>query len=99
MQAIKLLWLLQGLPRLEGLPIITRKQANALAAVTASACCKGCQQRRQRPFCYGIYTGVAAVLHNRVNSEDLTDNELDEVLNADILYNKKSYNRPTKYSR
>jgi hypothetical protein len=28
---------------LEGLPIITRKQANALAAVTARACCKRCQ--------------------------------------------------------
>jgi hypothetical protein len=36
---------------------------------------------------------------SRVNSEDLTDNELDEVLNAKTSFNKKSYNRPTKYSR
>jgi hypothetical protein len=35
------------------------------------------------------YTGVAAVLHNRVNSEDLTDNELDEVLNAKTSFNKR----------
>jgi hypothetical protein len=46
-----------------------------------------------------VYILALPVLHKRVNSEDLTDNELDEVLNADILYNKKSYNRPTKYSR
>jgi hypothetical protein len=32
--------------------IITRKQANALAAVTASACCRGAN-RETRPFCYG----------------------------------------------
>jgi hypothetical protein len=42
------------------------------------------------------YTGVA-VSYTSVNPEDLTDNELDEVLNAKTSFN--SYNRPTKYSR
>jgi hypothetical protein len=42
------------------------------------------------------YTGVARYT-SRVNPEDLTDNELDEVLKTS--FNKKSYNRPTKYSR
>jgi 2-methylcitrate dehydratase PrpD len=35
------------------------------------------------------YTGVAARLTSRVNPEDLTDNELDEVLNAKTSFNKK----------
>jgi hypothetical protein len=74
---------------LEGFQL-TRK-ANALAAVTASACCKRCQQRRQRPFCYGrYYTGVAARLTQAASiPEDLTDNELDEVLNAKTSFNKR----------
>jgi hypothetical protein len=45
------------------------------------------------------YTGVAARLTAASIPEDLTDNELDEVLNAKTSFNKKSYNRPTKYSR
>jgi hypothetical protein len=44
------------------------------------------------------YTGVAARLTAASIPEDLTDNELDE-LNAKTSFNKKSYNRPTKYSR
>jgi hypothetical protein len=40
MQTIKLLAFTGITTDLEGLPIIT-KQANALAAVTASACCRG----------------------------------------------------------
>jgi hypothetical protein len=35
------------------------------------------------------YTGVAARLTQAINSEDLTDNELDEVLNAKTSFNKK----------
>jgi hypothetical protein len=42
MQAIKLLWLLQGLPRFRRASIIRQMPQ---AAVTASACCKRCQQR------------------------------------------------------
>jgi hypothetical protein len=57
----------------------------------------GCQQRRQRPFCYEYYTGVAARLTTASIPEDLTDNELDEVLNAKTSFNKRV--RPTKYSR
>jgi tetrahydromethanopterin S-methyltransferase subunit F len=49
-----------------------------------SACCKRCQQRRQRPSAMvEYYTGVAARLTQAASiPEDLTDNELDEVLNA-----------------
>jgi hypothetical protein len=35
------------------------------------------------------YYGVAAVLHTASIPEDLTDNELDEVLNAKTSFNKK----------
>jgi hypothetical protein len=52
-----------------------------LASYGESACCKRCQQRRQRPAMVEYY-GVAAVLHKPSIPEDLTDNELDEVLNA-----------------
>jgi hypothetical protein len=41
------------------------------------------------------YTGVAASYTSRVNPEDLTDNELDEVLNAKTSFNKKSYKQTT----
>jgi hypothetical protein len=59
--------------------------------VTASACCKRCQQRRQRPFCYGriLYWRCCRLTQAASIPEDLTDNELDEVLNAKTSFNKR----------
>jgi hypothetical protein len=46
-------------------------------------------QRRQRPS-GEYYSGVAARLTQAASiPEDLTDNELDEVLNAKTSFNKK----------
>jgi hypothetical protein len=62
---------------------ITRKQAMPWPQLRESACCKRCQQRRQRPSAMvEYYTGVARLTQAASIPEDLTDNELDEVLNA-----------------
>jgi hypothetical protein len=53
MQAIKLLWLLQGLPRMKGFNYNKKAGKCPGRSYGESACCKRCQQRRQRPFCYG----------------------------------------------
>jgi hypothetical protein len=100
MQAIKLLWLLQGLPQFRRASIITRKQqmpgrsyGGVLAVRGANRGDKGLSAMVE------YYTGVAARLTQAASiPEDLTD-KLDEVLNAKTSFNKKSYNRPTKYSR
>jgi hypothetical protein len=88
MQAIKCFGFTGITTDLEGLQL----KANAWP-VTASACCKRCQQRRQRPFCYGRILYWRCCTQAASIPEDLTDNEL--VLNA-TSFNKKSYNRPTQ---
>jgi hypothetical protein len=66
-----------------------KKAGQCPAAVTASACCRGANRGdKGLSAMVEYYTGVAAVLQ-RVNSEDLTDNELDEVLNAKTSFNKR----------
>jgi hypothetical protein len=87
---------------LEGLPIITRKQSNALAAVAARVLAVRGANRGDKGLASMVeyYTGVSARLTQAASiPEDFSDNELDEVLNAKTSFNKKSYNRPTKYSR
>jgi hypothetical protein len=54
---------------LEGLPIITRKQANALAAVTARVLAVRGANRETKAFCYGrILLALLPVHTSRVNS-------------------------------
>jgi hypothetical protein len=87
---------------LEGLPLITRKQANALAATTARVIAVKGANRGDKALASMVeyYTGISGRLIQAASiPEDITDNELDEVLNAKTTFNKKSYNRPTKYSR
>jgi hypothetical protein len=89
MQAIKLLWLL-GLPRIRRASI-TRKQA-ILAAVTARVLAVRGANRGDKGLSAMVeyYTGVAARLTQAASiPEDLTDNELDEVLNAKTSFNKE----------
>jgi hypothetical protein len=87
---------------LEGLPLITRKQSNALAAVAARVLAVRGANRGDKNLASMVeyYTGITGRLVQAASiPEDLTDNELDEVLNAKTSFNRKSINRPTKYSR
>jgi len=86
----------------EGFPLITRKQANAIAAM----CCrvlmiKGANKGdKAAASMIEYYTGLAGRLKQAASiPEDITDNEMDEVLNSQTTFNKKSYNRPTRYNR
>jgi hypothetical protein len=68
MQAIKLLWLYRDYHGLEGLPIITRKQANALAAVTARVLAVRGANRGDKGLSAMVeYYTLLPVLHKRVN--------------------------------
>ena len=87
---------------LEGLPMITRKQSNALAAVAARVIAVRGANKGDKNLASMVeyYTGISGRLTQAASiPEDLTDNELDEVLNAKTSFNRKSINRPTKYSR
>jgi hypothetical protein len=87
---------------LEGLPMITRKQSNALAAVAARVIAVRGANKGDKNLASMVeyYTGISGRLIQAASiPEDLTDNELDEVLNAKTSFNRKSINRPTKYSR
>jgi hypothetical protein len=87
MQAIKLLWLLQGLPRFRRASIIT-KAGMPGRSYGESACCKTNRGDKGLSAMVEYYTGVAARLTASI-PEDLTDNELDEVLNAKTSFNKR----------
>lgn len=87
---------------LEGYPLITRKQANAIAAVCARVICVRGANKGDKALASMVefYTGTSGRLVQAASiPEDFTDNELDEVLNCMTSFNRKSYKRPTKYSR
>lgn len=87
---------------LEGYPLITRKQSNALAAISARVIAVKGANKGDKILASMVeyYTGVSGRLIQAASiPEDLTDNELDEVLNAKTSFNRKSINRPTKYGR
>lgn len=87
---------------LEGFPIITRKQSNALAAVAARVLCVRGANRGDKGLSSMVeyYTGLAGRLVQAASiPENFSDNELDEVLNCMTSFNRKTYKRPTKYSR
>jgi hypothetical protein len=87
---------------LEGLPIITRKQANALAAISARVLTVRGANKGDKGLASMVeyYTGISGRLIQAASiPENISDNELDEVLNCMNTFNKKTYKRPTKYSR
>jgi hypothetical protein len=86
----------------EGFPTITRKQANAIAAICARIIMVKGANLGQKGAASMIeyYTGLSGRLKQAASiPEDITDNEMDEALNAQTTFNRKSYNRPTRYSR
>jgi len=87
---------------LEGFPVITRKQANALAAIAAKTLMiKGANKgEKGAASMIEFYTGLAGRLKQAASiPEDITDNEVDELFNAQTTFNRKTYNRPTKYNK
>jgi hypothetical protein len=86
----------------EGFPIITRKQANAIAAICAKFIMLKGANRGEKGAASMIeyYSGLAGRLKQAASiPEEITDNEMDEILNVKTSFNRKTHNRPTKYSR
>lgn len=86
----------------EGFPMITRKQANALAVNSARAVIiKKAFTGNQAAAALMEYieTRAARLIQAASIPEDITDNSLDEMFDAQTTFNRKTYRRPTKYSR
>ena len=86
----------------EGYPLITRKQANALAAISARVLAVRGANRGDKGLASMVeyYTNLAGRLFQAAAiPEDITDNDTDELLNCKTTFNRKSVNRPSKYSR
>ena len=86
----------------EGYPMITRKQANALAAGAAKsiimkAAMNGDQKKAQ--MLEFIMKEAGRLKQAASIPEDISDVQLDELLDAQNTFNRKSYKRPNKYSR
>jgi hypothetical protein len=87
---------------LDGFPMITRKQANAIAAVCAKILCMRGANRGDKHLIglIELYVGVSARLVQAASMpESINDNDIDELLNCKTSFNRKSINRPSKYSR
>jgi ethanolamine ammonia-lyase small subunit len=68
---------------------LNKKAGNALATVTARVLAVRGANRGDSSAMVEYYTGVAARLTQAASIQDLTDNELDEVLNAKTSFNKR----------
>jgi len=86
----------------EGYPLITRKQSNAIAVGVA----KNILTRRALSGDQGaanslqyIVQEAGRLIQAAAIPENITDNELDQVLDAKTSFNRKSYRRPSSYSR
>lgn len=86
----------------EGYPLITRKQANALAAIVA----KNVLTKRAYKGNKIALSMLELAMNNSARlkqaasiPERLTDNEIDTLLDAQTTFNRKTYGRPTKYNR
>lgn len=87
---------------IEGYPLITRKQANALAAISAKylAILGVNKGNKALAAVLEFYITESARLKQAASiAEDISDNELDTLLDAKTTFNRKSVNRPTKYSK
>lgn len=86
----------------EGFPLISRKQVNSLAASEAKTIITKAAIRgdRTKASLLEWITGVAGRLKQAASiPENITDNEMDEVLDVMTSFNRKSYKRPSRYSR
>ena len=86
----------------EGYPLISRKQANALAAVAGKyTLLKSGLSGKQKgiQLLEFLITESARLVQAASVPEYITDNELDALLDAKTTFNRKTYRRPTKYSR
>jgi hypothetical protein len=71
--AIKLLWLYRDYHGFRRASNYNKKAGKPWPQLRESACCKRCQQRRQRPFCYGrILYWRCSSYTSRVNSRGFT---------------------------
>ena len=87
---------------LDGFPMITRKQANAIAAVCARIICMRGANRGDKYLIslIELYVGISARLVQAASMpENISDNDLDAMLDCKTSFNRKSVNRPSKYSR
>lgn len=87
---------------IEGFSLITRKQANALAAISAKYIALRGAARGNKGLIglLELYTAEAGRLKQAASiAETISDNEIDDLLNAKTTFNRKAVNRPTKYGR
>ena len=86
----------------DGYPMITRKQANAIAAVTAKviAVRSGFLGNKLAIGMLDYIDPEAARLKQSASiPEEITDNEIGEILNIQTCFNRKMPNRSSKYNR
>lgn len=86
----------------EGYPKITRKQANAIAVINAKNILMAAALRgdKAKAAMLQMVTQEAHRLKQAASiPEDITDNEIDEIMNAQTTFNRKAYRRPNRYSR
>jgi len=86
----------------EGYPMITRKQANALAAyagkyIVIKNLANG--NAKQAQLLEFFITESGRLVQAASIPENITDNELETMLDAKVSFNRKSFRRPAKYSR
>lgn len=86
----------------EGYPMITRKQANALAVYSGKYMiiknlARGNAKQAQLLEFFIAESG--RLMQSASLPEDITDNELEELMDAKTSFNRKSFRRPMKYSR
>lgn len=86
----------------EGYPLINRKQANALAVVAGKfyTIKKGLRgDPKVMNMIEYFATESARLVQAASIPENITDNELEELMDAKVSFNRKTFGRPTKYSR
>lgn len=86
----------------EGYPMITRKQANAIAAVCAKFVTIKRVNRNEKGAgnLLEYYMAEAGRLKQAASiPEDISDNEFDDLFDEMTTFNRKTYKRPTKYNR
>ena len=86
----------------EGYPKITRKQANAIAVIAAVTILtkQAIKGNRNAAAMSELFRGDAARLKQAASiPEELSDNDINSILDIQTSFNRKSYKRPTKYSR
>jgi len=86
----------------EGYPMINRKQANALAANAGKFyILKNALHGNSKiaPLLEFFIKEAARLIQGASIPENITDNELETLMDAKVTFNRKTFGRPTKYSR